>query len=254
MPEILKTNAIILRARNYSEADQLLTLYTEKRGKLTAIVKGVKKPKSKLRGGVQVFSHTNLDLYLGKNLATVTQAETINTFAPLREDLLRMGSSAYLAELLDSLILEGESDPRLFNLILMGFYLLSLEDPRLATKVMEIRLLRELGYEPQLESCVNCGQKAGGGSFSPELGGLLCDQCLKDKPSPDFVKISGETCVILRQFMNMELSKINRLRISPNAKKELDEILDLHITTCLGKKLKSKEFLDNICGKVYSAQ
>jgi len=247
VPEILKTNAIVLRARSYSEADQLLTLYTEKAGKLTAIVKGVKKPKSKLRGGVQVFSHTNVDLFLGKNLATVTQAETINTFAPLREDLFRMGCGAYLAELLDSLIPEGESDTELFSLVLMGFYLLSVEEPWLATKVMEIRLLRELGYQPQMESCANCGQiKVAGYYFSSELGGLLCDQCFRDKPGMAIVKISGETCVILKQLMSMELTKINRLRISANAKKELAEILDLHIINCLGKKLKSKEFLDNL--------
>jgi len=245
--EILKTNAIVLRARNYSEADQILTLYTEKAGKLPAIVKGVKKTKSKLRGGVQVFSHTRVDLFLGKNLATVTQAETINTFAPLREDLFRMGSAAYLAELFDSLIPEGESDSKLFSLVLMGFYLLSIEEPWLSTRVMEIRFLRELGYEPQLEICVNCGQtKSAGNYFSPELGGILCDHCLKDNLGLGAVKVSGETCIILRQLMTMELTKISRLRISPAAKRELTEILDLHITHCLGKRLKSKEFLDNL--------
>ncbi|MGI6224614.1 MAG: DNA repair protein RecO [Peptococcales bacterium] len=245
LPEILKTSAVVLRARNYNEADQLLTLYTEKAGKLAAIVKGVKKPKSKLRGGVQVFSHTNVVLYLGKNLATVTQAEPINTFAPLREDLSRMSSTAYLADLLENLIPEGESDEKLFKVILMGLYLLSLEEPWLATKVMELRLLRQLGYEPILGSCANCGRKeAGINYFSPELGGFLCGQCLSDKPGLSVVKASGETCVILRQLMTMELRKINRLRISTNAKKELDEILDLHIVFCLGKKLKSKEFLN----------
>lgn len=247
MREILKTNAVVLRARNYSEADQLLTLYTEKAGKLTAIVKGVKKPKSKLRGGVQVFSHTNVELFLGKTLATVTQAETINTFASLREDLLRMGCGAYLAELLDSLTPEAEKDTDLFRLVLTGFYLLSVEEPWLATKAMEIRLLRELGYQPLLECCANCGEtKLAGNYFSPELGGIICQRCLLDKPGINILKISGETSVIYKQLMNMELTKLNRLRISANAKKELEEMLVLYITLCLGKKLKSKEFLDNL--------
>jgi DNA repair protein RecO (recombination protein O) len=245
--EILKTNAIVLRARNYSEADQLLTLYTEKAGKLSAIVKGVKKPKSKLRGGVQVFSHTNVELFLGRNLATVTQAETINTFASLREDLFRMGCGSYLAELLDNLTPEGERDTELFRLILSGFYLLSVEEPWLITTVMEIRLLQELGYQPRLDDCVNCGQtKLAGNLFSPELGGVICEQCLLNRPDIGIVKLSGETAVIYKQLMKMEFTKLNRLRISTTAKRELDEMLDLYITFCLGKKLKSKEFLDNL--------
>lgn len=247
MGETLKTSAIVLRAHNYSEADQLLVLFTEKMGKLSAIVKGVKKPKSKLRGGVQVFSHTNMELFLGKNLATVTQAEPINTFAPLREDLFRMGCGAYLAELLDSLTPEGERDIDLYRLILSGFHLLSIEEPWLAVTAMKIRLLRQLGYQPQMEDCTDCGQGSLSEKFfSPELGGVICQHCLSKKTGPGIIKISGESCVIFKQLMNMELTKLNRLRISANAKRELDEILDLYITFCLGKKLKSKEFLDNL--------
>jgi len=247
LQEILKTNAIVLRARNYSEADQLLTLYTEKAGKLTAIVKGVKKPKSRLRGGVQVFSHTNLALYQGKNLATVTQAEVINTFASLREDLLRMSYASYLAEFVEAITLEGEPDPGLFALVLMGQHLLSVEEPWLVARVMEARLLMKLGYQPQLDSCVNCGKKSDMSYLlAPQLGGIICSACSKKSTNTNIVKISGETYVLLRQLMQMELSKVNRLRISVNAKKELEETLDLHIAYCLGKKLKSKEFLNNL--------
>jgi DNA repair protein RecO (recombination protein O) len=247
LQEILKTKAIVLRARNYSEADQLLTLYTEKAGKLTAIVKGVKKPKSKLRGGVQVFSHTNIALFLGKSLATVTQAEPIDTFSPLREDLLRMSYAAYLAEFFDVITPEGEQDIRLFTLFLIGLHLLSLDDPWLVARVMEIRLLTELGYQLQLANCVNCGQKVSLGIlFAPESGGVICPDCSGEKLGNGIIKISGETIVLLYQFMEMELSKINRLRISAKAKKEIEEILDLHITACLGKKLKSKDFLNSI--------
>lgn len=246
MPEILKTNAIVLRARNYGEADQLLTLYTEKAGKITAIVKGVKRPKSKLRGGVQSFSHTNLELYLGRGLATVIQAETINTFQPLREDLVRMASSAYLAELLEGLIPEGERDTNIFSLVLMGLHLLSLEEPWLATKAMEIRLLKELGYQIQLDCCANCGQTNLSNFFSPLLGGILCTECLGNKLDQTSLEASGEAYVVLKQLASMGLTKINRLRISPMAKKELAEIIDLHILNCLGKKLKSKDFLDQL--------
>lgn len=245
MPEILKTDTIILRTRNYNDADQLLTIFTQKAGKLTAIVKGVKKPKSKLRGGVQVFSHTNLSLYLGKSLATVTQAATINTFASLREDLLRMAYASYLTELLDSLTPENEADTRLFVLILKGLHLLSVEDPWLITKVMEARLLTATGYQPQLETCVNCGGKTElSGLFVIEQGGIICTNC--NHKNINIMKISGETQVLLKQLVELELNKVHRLRISPRAKSELEEILDLYITYCLGKQLKSKQFIQHL--------
>lgn len=243
MQEIVKTQAIVLRARNYSEADQILTLFTAKLGKINAIVKGVKKPKSKLRGGIQVFSHTNVSLYIGKSLATVTQGEVINSFSPLREDLLRMGYAAYLAELIDSLVPEAEQDSGLFSLFLLGLHLLAVEEPWLVGKVMEVRLLSALGYQLQMDNCVECGVAVGGSYLAVEKGGVICDSCIKDMQGEELIKISGETRVLLGQLMNMELMKINRLRFSPNAKKELGEILDRHIINCAGRKLKAKEFL-----------
>ncbi|MFZ7103725.1 MAG: DNA repair protein RecO [Peptococcaceae bacterium] len=241
--EIIKTQAVILRARNYSEADQLLTLFTEKLGKVTAIVKGVKKPKSKLRGGVQVFSHTNVNLYLGKSLATLTQAEVVNTFAPLREDLLRMSYAAYLSELMDALMPEAEQDSKLFSLFLLGLHLLAVEEPWLAAKVMEIRLMSALGYQLQLENCVHCGAKVKSNYLAPGTGGLVCDSCIREEKLTDLMKISGETNVLMRQLLDMELTKVGRLKFSNNARTEMEGILDTHIINCVGRKLKSKEFL-----------
>ncbi|MFZ5946060.1 MAG: DNA repair protein RecO [Bacillota bacterium] len=247
MPEILKTQAIVLRSRNYSEADQLLTLFTEKSGKLNAIVKGVKKPASKLRGGVQVFSLTNIALYLGKNLATVTQAEVINSFFPLREDLLRMSCAAYISELVDALVPEEERDETLYNLLLVGLHILSLEEPWLAARVLEIRITSALGYQLQFDNCVCCGQNIKVNTFlSVAQGGQVCEQCLKTYHNPEVIKISGETSVLFRKLMEIETSMLNRLRISQTAKKEIEEILDIHITNCIGRKLKSKEFLNSL--------
>jgi len=247
LPDIIKTDTLVLRARNYRDADQLLSLYTLKKGRLTAIVKGVRKPKSKLRGGVQVFSHTHLCLYLGRSLATVTQTETINTFPALRTDLLRMSYAAYLAEFVESITPEGEADPGLFSLLLTGFHLLSWEDPWLIARLLEVRLLMESGYQPFLINCVQCGKEIKIGSlFVPSLGGVICTDCEKIKPAQDVYKISGETYVVLRQLMQMDLEMVSRLRISLPAKKELEEVLDTYITYLLGKRLKTKEFLNNL--------
>ena len=248
MEKLLKTEAIVLRAKNYNEADQILTLFTHKAGKIAAIVKGVKKPKSRLRGGVQVFSHTNLVLYLGANLATVTGAETINTFSLLREDLTRMSYAAYLAELIDSFTPPGEKDEEIFRLALMGLYLLSIEEPWLVARALETKILMQTGYQPQMESCVECGKDLtkikGIYQFAPMLGGIICPYC--NNKDGTRIEIGGEALGMIKRLQDIELTKVNRLRISLQGKQEIEELLEQQITHSLGKKIKSKDFLDNL--------
>ncbi|WP_159446307.1 DNA repair protein RecO [Desulfonispora thiosulfatigenes] len=246
MKNLVVTEGIILRSRNYKEADQLITIYTQKLGKITAIAKGVRKTKSKLRGGLQIFSHSNLSLYIGKNLATVTQSENINSFLPLRSEFDRMNYASFISELIDALLPEAENDEELFTLILKSKYLLSFLEPLSTTHLIVVRLLDYLGYKPELESCTECGQGLDNNLiFSPNLGGLICSECKKNLTFKT-INISGESKIVLQKMMDMDLLKFSRIKISPNALKEIDNILDEYITYILGKRLKSKQVLDTI--------
>ena len=246
LEKIVVTEAIILRSRNYKEADQLITIYTQKLGKVTAIAKGVRKTNSKLRGGLQIFSHSNLSLYLGRSLATVTQSENINSFMPLRSDFDRMNYAAYIMELIDAILPETESDEDLFVLILKSMYLLSFLNPLSTTHLIVARLLDHLGYKPELEFCVECGVRVENNLlFSPSSGGLICKGCSKEADSRT-LKIGGESRVVLEKMLEMQLSKVSRIKISTSALMEIDNILDEYVTCILGKKLKSKKILDAI--------
>lgn len=246
MKDIVQTEAIVLRSRNYKEADQLITFYTRKYGKITAIAKGVKKPKSKLRGAVQVFSHSNLSLFFGRNLGTITQGESINTFLELRSDFTRMSYASYIAELIDSVIPESQNDEEIFRLLLEGQYLLSFADPLFTTHLIEARLLAHLGYQPQLDFCVECGEKIKNDFFFvPILGGAICSKCKKNSLHAA-LKISGEAKSVLMRLVDMDILKVTRIKISESASREIDKLLDTYITHILGKKLKSKQFLNNV--------
>jgi len=115
---LYRTEAIVLRRSNFGEADRLLTLYTPEWGKLRVIAKGVRKPTSRKSGHLELFTHSRLLVAKGRNLDIVTQAETLHSFRPLREDLLRTGWAYYAAELLDRFVEEGIEDRPLFNLFL----------------------------------------------------------------------------------------------------------------------------------------
>ena len=113
---LYRVQAIVLKRTDYGEADRLLTLFTPDLGKMRAIAKGVRKPSSRKSGHVELFTHSALLLAKGRHLDIVTQADTIDAFMPLRENLERVGYAYYLAELVDRFSEEGTENRALFDL------------------------------------------------------------------------------------------------------------------------------------------
>jgi len=102
---LYQTEAIVLRRSDFGEADRLLTVFTPERGKLRLIAKGARKPSSRKSGHVELFSYSRYLVAVGHDLDIVTQAETIEPFLPLHEDLLRATYAYYVAELTDAFTL-----------------------------------------------------------------------------------------------------------------------------------------------------
>jgi len=112
-----RVEAIVLRHNDWGEADRLLWLYTRELGKVRAVAKGVRKLRSRKAGHLEPFTHARLQLSHGRDMLIVTQAETINAFLKLREDLVRVGYAAYVIELLDRFTYEEGENITLFNLL-----------------------------------------------------------------------------------------------------------------------------------------
>src|SRR5512143_2148764 len=96
---LYRVQAVIIKRTDVGEADRLLTLFTAERGKLRVIAKGARKPSSHKSGHVELFNHVNLLIAKGRNLDLITQAETLDSYLPLRGDLDRLGYAYYLGEL-----------------------------------------------------------------------------------------------------------------------------------------------------------
>ncbi|MCR4441384.1 MAG: DNA repair protein RecO [Peptococcaceae bacterium] len=246
MVALYHTEALVLRARKYMEADSLLTLLTREKGKVSAIAKGVRKPNSRLRGGVQAFTHNDMLLYEGRNLDVVTQSQCLEAFVLLHEDMSAMAAASYWSELLDAMIEEGEKDQELFNLALSGFHALCLLPRKLTVRGLEIKLLSRLGYTPCLEKCVSCGCPAGGAShvlFAPQLGGILCRECSQAKPAVKQCCFSNEALAVWQQLLRMDLSKIGRLKLSAQGLGVLGQAVDEFLALLLERPLKSAPVL-----------
>jgi DNA repair protein RecO (recombination protein O) len=224
----------------------MLTLYTRTRGKLRAVAKGARKPRSRKGGHLQPFTRIQAQLARGRAFYLVTQAETMNAYLPLREDLTLTGYAAYLVELLDRFTWEEESaNDALFRLLAVSLERLARgDDAWLVTRYYEIRLLDLLGFRPQLFSCVQCGAEIAPEDqfFSPAQGGILCPKCGKTDESAH--PVSMETLKYLRHFQRSTYPNARRARPAERVRAESENLMQNYLTYLLERRLNTPEFLD----------
>jgi DNA repair protein RecO (recombination protein O) len=243
---IYKAEAIVIRSRVYGEADSILTLMTREAGKVPAIAKGVRKPSSRLRGAVQLFSHTQLVLYSGRTLDNITQGEAVDPFSFLEQNVERMTAASYAAELADRLTEEHQPAFRVYQLLLNLLRALERGEPEMLIRVFEVQLLAVLGYRPRLDGCVLDGRPLENGPawFSVERGGLLCPECAGKTPGA--VPLLPATAKALDYFLRTPLEQAARVRLAERSRQELASLLRSFMIYHCDVRLRSWGFFDSM--------
>ncbi len=185
MKQYYRVTGINLKRQPLGEADLLVTMFTREQGLLRAVAKSAKKPNSKLGGRLDLFVVNDLQIYQGKSLETIVQAQTLHNFGRLSRDLLRLGSAQYWAEAVLAEAVAGQAQPALFDLFLE--HLGRLEACPMAHINGHLvhglyQFLQVSGIAPVLEFCVLSGrplhQEAAG--FSVTLGGLVAREAITE--------------------------------------------------------------------------
>ena len=248
-----KTEALVLRNREFNEADQLVTLLSPDYGKLQVVARGARKPKSRLRGGIQAFTLTNLLLHTGRSLDIITGTETGKCFY-FREDLAKLTSAVYWADLLDRVLPEREANPAVYSLFLSLLYLLEatsskLEEIRALDHLFELKLISSAGYTPDLASCLRCGEvlrtKEGKLWFNLESGGIICNSCVH-KAELGILPVSRGTLALMQQWISMEVEQFWRIKGAAYNLQELDRLLPAYLEYHLEQKIPSVNLRDNL--------
>jgi DNA repair protein RecO (recombination protein O) len=112
-----KTEGIIIKRKNYAEADRILTVMTRYHGKIQVKAAGIRKIPSRRSAHVELLNHSLLSLYKANHLPVLTEAQTIENFSPIKEDLQTIGNAYHLCELIDSLCPENQETPQVFDLL-----------------------------------------------------------------------------------------------------------------------------------------
>lgn len=214
-----RTEGIVLRERNFGEADRLLTLLTPEYGKVRAVAKGIRRATSKKSGHLEPFARCTLLMAQGRELDQITQVDTLDAFLPLREDLDRYGVACYLTELADRFSEEGTEHRALYDDYLTALVALAHgAGMELVCRWFESELLTLNGLAPSWSRCAGCGTAVEPGvayAFDLERGGLLCPACAEGIAHP--LLLDTDAVKLLRLLAREPLARLVNLRVPPTA-------------------------------------
>lgn len=236
------SDAMVLRAIRYSEADNVLTLYTRDRGRVAAIVKGARRPKSRLGGRLQPGAVARVTVAEGRRgLGAVRGATLIEPHAGLWVEANRLRAAGCVLEAAFRTLPDDDPNEPAYNLLLNAVTLIARSDPfdgghpRLDPLVLgaDMKLLVVAGLLPALGACVGCGAGPPFLGFSAERGGVLCERCA-DGAVP--LTEAGHTAVAA--LLGRPLAEA-REACPPGSAAEVERIIGLVLREHLGVTLRS---------------
>ena len=237
---LYQTEAVVLSRLDYGEADRILTVYTPQRGKLRVIAKGVRRPNSRLGPHLEYFTRCHLMLAKGRELDTVTGAETRDPHLALRTDLDAYGHASHMVELLIRLTEDRQENHAAYDLLVGSLRLLADGlDPFAVTRHFELGVLTTLGYKPELYRCAACTADLAPvvNAFSARLGGFLCPLCRTNDASAFPLSIVAQK--YLRTLDRQGLAAVAHRPADTGLRLELEGALGGYLRHLLERDLQS---------------
>jgi DNA repair protein RecO (recombination protein O) len=252
-------SGIVLRRSQFGETDNILTLYTRERGKISAIAKGARKAVSRLSGATELLASSRFSLGVGRTLQIVRQAEVVDSHSQLREDLRKLANGLYIAELLSNFVIDEDPYPDLFDLLAVALNNIShSQTPDRVTLWFELHLLNLLGFSPILTECTYCGVTMvpvprGDMALSASQGGVLCPIHAHSRTLADHSLLNQDAANLLQRLSADELFIDTRdVEVTVPPIEQPDRIaaaaLRRYIRFRLDRDLNSIAFLDTIRG------
>ena len=213
MSGLYRDTGVVLRHYQLGEADRIVVLLTEEHGKVRAVAKGVRRTTSKFGARLEPMSHVRLLLYRGRDLDIVSQAESVESLAPLLGDLDRASQAMAALEAVDQLALEREPNPGLYRMLVGVLRTIAGTGPSpLVVPAFFWKLLAAEGLRPELDACVRCGgvePEVTLVAFDLDEGGVLCRSCRSG------AAISPTALALLRAILGGRLNDALALPESP---------------------------------------
>lgn len=247
------TDAINLKSYNLNDADKIILMYSKDKGLIKGVAKGVKKPKSKLGARMDLLVANTLQLFKGRSLDTIIQAQTINNFRKSREDIDKLMYSSYISELVVNFGEGSESTAKeIYELLYKALNRISAaenkKDAMIAVIKFQLKLLLILGLCVELDVCLCCQEQILEDEmfFSSGMGGIICKECNKTLGIP--LKMHHKIRDFLLAMLQFDFDYISDYDSKATEKvcEVCFNLLDEYIKTHTNKKQKSVKVLKEL--------
>lgn len=238
-----KLQAFVLSSSDYGESDRIVSLFTLEHGRLKGFARGARNSRKRFGPALETFARIDLQLNHKDGLSSLRSADVTTLYSGIRGVLGAIAHALYACELVDCLTPEGQPLPRLYRLL--AAYLERLDSRHVDDvdrRHFEINLLNILGYRPSLEGCSRCGSDFGeSGALMQEGGELVCRFCGRTGRQIPSSALKGlNSC--------LGTSRFGVVKFDPDALLLAGDMLDESLGTHSARKLKSLEFLQQMCG------
>lgn len=244
--QLIETEGVIFKRKKFKEADTLVKILTNDHGIITLDIRGALKPKSKLGAATLNFSYGKYVINTSfKGISTLRTYKQVKQFDNLYLDLTRNAYASYLLDLLDHAFLEYQPVGEYYSLIMTALKKIDQGvDVEIITQLVQLKMLKAFGVEPQMKKCVICGKEKGIFDYSIELGGIICSDHFKDNISRMYLQ--PKTVSLLRTLMLVNINQISGINISKQLKSNSKNVIDKIYANYLELNLKTKKFLDEL--------
>ena len=230
MEETYCTKTIVLNRTDFREYDSRTIVYSQDRGKLDLVARGVKKLKSKLAAHLEPFNLSEIMVVRGRQFDYIGAASSQNCFAGIKNDLIKLAIAGKAVNILNKLVKPEEADKEIFSLLNDFLKTLDCYDLKVSSDLwadfFTLKLMARLGYRPQLYNCVICHNKIipGQNLFDLSQGGLIGKECFNKKGN-EALTISDNGIKILRAAIDNDFQKLKNLKISAKLGLEIKNII-----------------------------
>ena len=243
----LQTESIVLKVYDCGEADRIFTLLSPLNGIIRVVAKGIRKPKSRMGGHIDVMSKVNAYISLGENLSNLSQVEIIDNYSLLKKDLSVISIGFYLLELCEKFSVENDPNNDIYqHLSLTLDLLLSSSNKNILIRWFEINLLIISGFLPELYTCLISGEKLSEGDhlFSSINGGLVDKKFATS--TDNYILMDKNSIKSLRFLSNNSWSDVEKIKIPNNSLEKLRIVMRKYIQAITNSQINSEKFLSKV--------
>ncbi len=256
---LIEVKGLVIRTVDLSDHDKLLTLFTEERGKITAVANGSRALKSRYLAAAQLFCYGSYVLYQRGDKYWVREVTLIESFFDLRAELSRMSLAAYLCDVADDVVEENAPEGDLLRLILNSLYAIAsgrYEQAKIKA-VFEMRAAAILGFCPMLDGCHLCGGSEGDLYLDVMNGVLECHACRKKRsPQPleeDVLRTASIICpltpgawIALQYAVSCPIDRLFSFRLDPADERIFGQSAEKYLLNHLERGFKSLDFYKGV--------